>query len=290
MTRVEPPLGFAEALLFSTVRIDADTRNGSKKTGTGFFHEFQVNGKLVPALVTNKHVVVETVTGRLCFTQKGSNDKPLVGTTFTVTVEDFESKWISHPEKDIDLSILPIAMIDRLAAEKDVSIFSVFTDKDSIISSENLQLIDAIDDVVMIGYPDGLWDEQNNLPIARRGITATHPLYDFNGRPEFLIDAACFSGSSGSPVFLFKPGSSLRLKHDARTKQGNILALMGILYAGPQHRIDGQIEFKNIPTQPLTFRANIPNNLRVVIKASKLLGFQPLIESKMQEASHSPGK
>lgn len=52
----------------------------------------------------------------------------------------------------------------------------------------------------MVGYPDGIWDEFNNQPIVRRGITATHPKNDFNGKGEFLIDAVCFPGSSGSPV------------------------------------------------------------------------------------------
>ncbi len=44
----------------------------------------------------------------------------------------------------------------------------------------------------MIGYPNGIWDEANNMPIIRRGITATHPNFNYNGKPEFMIDAACF--------------------------------------------------------------------------------------------------
>lgn len=59
----------------------------------------------------------------------------------------------------------------------------------------------------MIGYPNGLWDSQNNLPIIRRGITATSVKKDYNGKKEFLIDAAVFPGSSGSPVFIFNEGS-----------------------------------------------------------------------------------
>jgi hypothetical protein len=26
----------------------------------------------------------------------------------------------------------------------------------------------------MIGYPNGIWDAKNNLPVIRKGITATH--------------------------------------------------------------------------------------------------------------------
>ena len=51
-----------------------------------------------------------------------------------------------------------------------------------------------------------LIDEVNNKPVVRKGITATDIRLDYNGRKEFLIDAACFHGSSGSPVFLRKMG------------------------------------------------------------------------------------
>lgn len=38
----------------------------------------------------------------------------------------------------------------------------------------------------------------------RRGITATNINFDYNGKKEFVIDAACFPGSSGFPVFIWK--------------------------------------------------------------------------------------
>jgi len=57
----------------------------------------------------------------------------------------------------------------------------------------------------MIGYPNGLWDHVNNLPLIRRGITASHPGVDYqiegqNGPGVTVIDMACFPDSSGSPV------------------------------------------------------------------------------------------
>jgi len=45
----------------------------------------------------------------------------------------------------------------------------------------------------MIGYPSGLWDTKNNLPIVRKGITATTPYFDYNGKREFLVDIAAFA-------------------------------------------------------------------------------------------------
>jgi hypothetical protein len=59
----------------------------------------------------------------------------------------------------------------------------------------------------MIGYPKGFWDRVNNLPVVRKGITATPIYIDYNGKKEFLLDIPIFSGSSGSPIVLFNEGS-----------------------------------------------------------------------------------
>jgi hypothetical protein len=48
----------------------------------------------------------------------------------------------------------------------------------------------------MVGYPNGLWDTANNFPLIRRGVTATHIKNNYNGKSEFVIDIACYGGSS----------------------------------------------------------------------------------------------
>jgi hypothetical protein len=66
--------------------------------------------------------------------------------------------------------------------------------------------LNAIEEIVFVGYPNGLYDKVNLLPIVRRGITATHPEINYEGQPVFLIDASVFPGSSGSPVFIINSG------------------------------------------------------------------------------------
>ena len=58
----------------------------------------------------------------------------------------------------------------------------------------------------MVGYPIGLYDKINNLPIFRKGYTACHPSIDFNRKGIGLIDMACFPGSSGSPIYVLNEG------------------------------------------------------------------------------------
>lgn len=62
-----------------------------------------------------------------------------------------------------------------------------------------------MESVEFIGYPEGLYDSVNCLPIARRGMMATLGYIDYEGKPEFLIDATVLTGSSGSPVFMAQP-------------------------------------------------------------------------------------
>ena len=40
------------------------------------------------------------------------------------------------------------------------------------------------------------------VALNEQGIIASHPMYDYNGKPVFVIDAQVFPGSSGSPVFV----------------------------------------------------------------------------------------
>ena|SRR5437870_8666261 len=118
-------------------------------------------------------------------------------------------------------------------------------------------------------YPSGLWDSVNNSPLIRRGISATHPLVNYEGKKEFVIDAACFPGSSGSPVFLFEDGM---YRSDANSyTPGSRIALLGVLYAGPQFTAEGRLEARPIPHNfaptPIT---SVPMNLGFVIHADEV--------------------
>lgn len=98
----------------------------------------------------------------------------------------------------------------------------------------------------MIAYSNGIWDLVNNKPIIRKGVTATHTKFDYNGKMEFMVDTACFPGSSGSLAKLLNLGNYC-------TKDGSIIMrnrvkFLGVMYAGPQHIASG-IRIINIPTR-----------------------------------------
>jgi hypothetical protein len=151
-----------------------------------------------------------------------------------------------------------------------------------IPTEEEWNKLTVLEEIVMVGYPIGIWDSHNNMPILRRGITATHPKLNYEGRSEFMIDAACFPGSSGSPVFLFNFG--MVPVSQKGFSIGTRLKLLGVLYAGPQFATTGDIVTVPIPTQLKQIAvSSIPTNLGFVIKSTDLSAFSGIF-SKAQSS------
>lgn len=99
----------------------------------------------------------------------------------------------------------------------------------------------------MVGFPNGLMDEQNNLPIMRKGILATPFYADHNGQKNFVIDIAAFGGSSGSPIFAYF--ESIKPTKDGDLfGQGGSVYLIGILHSGPTFSTIGEIVTIPAPT------------------------------------------
>ena len=69
----------------------------------------------------------------------------------------------------------------------------------------------ACDRVALIGFPAGVWDVKNNLPILRSGVISSDPRLDYNNQLSsagHVIGYEAFStgGASGSPVFALQKG------------------------------------------------------------------------------------
>lgn len=269
----------SEFLLLSTIRIETTIPNGIC-TGTGFFFSLkndEATKMHVPVIVTNKHVIKNAITGKLRFSLKDSEGNPLWGEYFDLTLNNFESRWILHPDKSVDLCILPIANIHReiQKSHKELN-YTVLRPCDIPTLDELKNDFSRIEDITVVGYPDGIWDPINNIPIVRKGITATPLQVDFENTPRFLIDAAIYGGSSGSPVYIFNQGS-----YSVPGKglfAGSRLKLIGVVYAVAQHTVTGDVEFIDVPAAKTPVaKTTIPNNLGVAIHARKILDFESLV-------------
>lgn len=267
-------LSKSEQLAYSTIRIECEYNDGASGTGTGFFFKFKENKSDV--IITNKHVINGAKKGRLIFTKAGDNNDPLDTEHFPISLNHFESLWKKHLDSDVDLCAMPIAPFLREAEKQSTKLFYIPLDKSIIPSTKQLDDFSALEEILMVGYPNGIWDSVNNKPIFRKGVTATHPNFDYNGKKEFMIDAACFPGSSGSPVFIFNEGG-YQDKRGNTYLGGTRIILMGTLYAGPQYTTTGEIKIIDVPTseKPVTI-LSIPNNLGLIIKAERIIDLEQL--------------
>lgn len=271
------PKTTTEHMMYCTARIVGLNDSGAGfKVGTGFFCNIPVAGtdQVVPILITNKHVVEGAAhTEFVVHTSSTSGAKPDGKQSVRATLAD----WIFHPNSKVDLCAVAVG-----SALNQVKGFYRAIDPSIVPTDEQLEALSAVEEILMIGYPNGLWDAANNYPLIRRGITASHPAVDFDvaGVPTTVIDAACFPGSSGSPVFLHNFGT-----YD--DKQGNTVIgsrtiFLGVLFSGPVIQSDGKIVIRNIPTasEPVA-EINMMMNLGYIIKAKELAALFAAVLAKI---------
>ena len=254
----------SEQLTYCTTKITSIYEDGKVATGTGFFMDFNINEEertCQSVIITNKHVVngAKTIIYSVC--RGDLNNNPLDQEKFTITMNSFNI--INHPDNLVDLCAISIATAESQTKSNDIHLYRGKFGTDLIITDKEINECATMEDIIMVGYPNGLEDNYNNKPIIRRGVTSTHMKFNYNGKKEFLIAMACFPGSSGSPVFFCNDGYYATNKG---LTVGSRVKLLGVLYAGPQHTGIGNIVFENISTNPKAI-FNIPNNLGLVIKA-----------------------
>ncbi len=282
-----------EQLLFSTVRIETDLG-----VGTGFILQVKINiGGSMIFLITNKHVIKDAKKISFFFTKAGLKtlseeekktfykkiksfltrpedeknnvrDYPLIGEKLQLEING--EKWFEHPDAKIDLTLINISLALNNMEKNGNRIFIRSIPADLIPSKEFLQELDALENVIFIGYPNGIYDRKNLLPITRTGMTAT-PIYeDYEGEPQFLIDASVFPGSSGSPVFIYD-------KNGYKDKKGNTymgserIIFCGVISSTLIRTDSGRLEFIEVPTKVLPMiETSQMIDLGVVIKSEKV--------------------
>lgn len=274
-------LSLSEIVQLSTVKLTCELQNGGGSTGTGFFFAFKVDEGIAHFIVTNNHVVKDAATISFRLSVLDEEDLPNPEKYEDFQINDTYRNTIPHPDSNVDLCLVNIGNVMARAKESNVE-FAFAPMEESTIPIDAPTKFRPIEDIFMVGYPIGLSDDINNLPLVRKGITATPFYVSHNGEPKFLIDCACFPGSSGSPVVILNEGSfSFR---DGKLLAGSRFQLVGILSSGPQFGANGKIIEHNIPVSP-SVSVYIPMNLGYCIQAEKLLEFKPLIEAIIRQNS-----
>ncbi len=199
-----------EKLLFNTVRLVVDKEpDAAVATGFIFVRDDEDAPTNIPLLVTNRHVLDDSRGVQLEFARSDGKGGWRPGARIVYSI-NFATPdvWFSHPNPDVDVALLPLAEVfeDAEREHGEGPFHSVIRDEQFALDDE-MSNLDAVEDVLFVGYPSGIADPVNHVPVVRRAITATPPALDYGGLPAFLIDGSVFPGSSGSPVFLVDRGS-----------------------------------------------------------------------------------
>ena len=263
---MKAPIGPTEQLMFATVRIE--TESG---VGTGFMFRFKVDDeKSIPVVVTCRHVVEGATRVRFkVHLARPTDPKTPSGESQYVELDNFAQRWVPHPDPKIDLCAVPLAPLLATAEQRGLRPYFIQLDETLLPSADELDQLQAVENVLMVGYPTGLWDEVNNFPLFRRGITASHPAFDYQGESITVVDMACFPGSSGSPVMLFDQGA---YASKGGLAIGSRAKLLGILFKGPTFSAEGKIVVEDVPTSMrATALTSLMVHLGFIVKSRELV-------------------
>lgn len=277
------PTTIVEELLYSVKRVEATLQDGSLSVGTGYLCRIpHGENQAIIFCVTNKHVTQGAKSIRLLMhTATIGKPGPDGGQAF---IELSGAIFAPHPDDSVDLCALAIAPAvtewEKINSGK--ALFYRVLDEENLYTQTQLDGLDALEPVLMIGCPNGLWDERNGFPLIRRGVTASHPAVDFNGASEFALDIGVYSGSSGSPVFLFESGLIKQNKSENAFSPGLRFGLIGTLWGGPRINEKGQVQIDSVPTsKQMTAEVGVRMHIGYAVKSTKTIELFQEIKSQL---------
>jgi len=193
----------AQKLATYTVKIE--TQLGQRPNpGTAFFLDLRTGtNSLEQFLITARHIIDNASS---CVIYLSRMERGQRSSFFPKDIQlpcDLNN-WKPHPNRTIDLAALPIRkLLEDFEKDFELSLYRPTITEDMIVTPEDLSGMGSTDEVLVIGYPNNLYDIRRNLSVFSKGIASTHPGLNFDDGNAFLIDAACFQGSSGAPVFSY---------------------------------------------------------------------------------------
>ena len=252
----------------STVRIEC-FEGERLSVGSSFYCVFPLKTLgAIPVLITNRHVVEGFRNIRIVLSTAPDPRQATPQRRRVLAYDQLDQIVHFHDNPNIDLAaILLRPILDRNVDDGSTIYLEDISLKD--FAAEGIESrLRFVEDVLVVGYPQGLWDRTRNLPLFRRGITASPAMLDYNGESKFLIDCSIFPGSSGSPVFLYNFPAYIE---DGNVNFGERCALLGVVSSVLVHNVEGTVEEVDIPTATTVMKSPMPSNLGVVIKAREIL-------------------
>ncbi len=261
-----------DQLQFLTFRLE--TRNTS---ATGFAYSTNKDNL---AIISNKHFAEQT--DKLDF-KKTEVIQPVklsmhLNNGKALYLKD-NVKWHLHPTEDLAFFNLSEILSKSKTTIEPFDYLLKALKRENIPNQDELESLDVINDVVMVGYPNGLIDKFNLLPLCRAGKTAFHPALDFNGGKYGIVDMACVPGSSGSPIFILQEGM-------IPDKNGNIsigqsrLVFLGVEFSMPTRPNLNVYEIAENAEEPIKTKYFVREDINYgnYIKSEEILKFESIFD------------
>jgi Trypsin-like peptidase domain len=187
-------------LIQATVQVEQPLGDGTRTVGTGFLiSDPTPDGKPRTVLVTANHVFRKMPGALATIGFRTENaDGSWRYTPATLKIRDGDKElWTHHPDRDVAV----IAIAAPPAFAKAALPENWLGGDDAFVK----YAVTPGDEMLALGFPEGLSANAAGFPILRSGRVASFPLAPSNAFPTFLLDFAVFPGNSGGPVFVDAP-------------------------------------------------------------------------------------
>ncbi len=188
-------------LIQATVQVEQPLGDGTRTVGTGFLiNDPSPDGRARVVLVTAEHVFAKM---------------PGPIATIGFRIENADGSWRYDPEPlkirdgakelwtrnpDHDIAVI---QIDAPPTFAKAAIPEDWLAGDDTFAKYSLG---PGDEMLALGFPEGLSANSAGFPILRAGRIASFPLGPSSAFPTFLLDFNVFPGNSGGPVYVDESG------------------------------------------------------------------------------------
>jgi len=202
-------------------------------------------------LVTNRHVVLPKINNRevipdeFSFHLRKIENGRFIWEPITLRKDELIERALFHKDDSIDVCVIRVLdlIINRIQTNPSKYMSWYAVDKEKLPGNNNI-FVEVGDDVLVIGYPRGYYDNVHLYPIVKSGIIASRWGTPFRGKPYFLIDIKLFPGSSGS-IVVSKPQQLAIVDEKLMYAKEKQFAFLGI-YSGELFLKEEPIELEDI--------------------------------------------
>jgi hypothetical protein len=190
-------LDFSAALMQATVQVEQQLPNGTHIIGTGFLIDDPTpDGQPRTVLVTANHVF-DRMTGteaHIGYRVQGSDGAWRYDPRPIAIRKTGAELWAHLPLRDVAAIVVKAPPAFARAAIP----LSWLAGGDTFAK----YAIGPGDEMMVLGYPQGLSADSAGFPILRSGRVASMVAPPSSAAPSFLLDFRVFPGNSGGPVYI----------------------------------------------------------------------------------------